>query len=48
MSRRTLSAALAALCFGLFAPAQAADPLVLQLKWLADAHPPVGSRSRFT
>ena len=37
MLRRTLSAALAALCFGLFTPAQAADPLMLQLKWLADA-----------
>src|SRR4029077_14121828 len=37
MSRRTLSAALAALCFGLFAPPQPAAPLVLQLKGLADA-----------
>ena len=37
MLRRTLLAALAAFCFGLFGTAQAADPLVLQLKWLADA-----------
>src|SRR5438874_6942592 len=37
MLRRTLWAAMAAVCFGLFASAQAADPLVLQLKWLADA-----------
>ena len=37
MLRRTLMAALAAFCFGLFGTAHAAEPLVLQLKWLADA-----------
>ena len=37
MWRRTLVAAVAAVCFGLFGTAQAADPLVVQLKWLADA-----------
>src|ERR1700704_96837 len=37
MLRRTLVAAVAAVCFGLFGTAQAADPLVVQLKWLADA-----------
>ena len=37
MQRRTLMAALAAFCFGLCGRAQAADSLVLQLKWLADA-----------
>ena len=37
MLKRTLLAAFAVCCFGLFAAAQAADPLVLQTKWLADA-----------
>ena len=37
MLRRTLVAMLAAFCFGLCGRAQAADSLVLQLKWLADA-----------
>jgi NitT/TauT family transport system substrate-binding protein len=37
MLARTLVATLAVFCFGLFASAQAADPLILQLKWLADA-----------
>src|SRR3954453_14638635 len=40
MLRRTLLAAMAAVCFGLSASAQAAEPLVLQLKWLADAQSP--------
>src|SRR5947199_3629133 len=37
MLRRTLMAVVAILCFDLFTTAHAADPLVLQLKWLADA-----------
>src|SRR5947208_13004075 len=37
MLKRTLLAAFTICCFGLFAAAQAADPLVLQTKWLADA-----------
>jgi NitT/TauT family transport system substrate-binding protein len=37
MLRRTLMAVFAFCCFGLFAAAEAADPLVVQLKWLADA-----------
>src|ERR1700738_3342411 len=37
MLRRTLLAVLAAFCFGLFVTPQAADPLAVQLKWLADA-----------
>jgi len=37
MLKRTLLAAFTVCFFGLFAAAQAADPLVLQTKWLADA-----------
>ena len=37
MLRRTLLAVSAVLCFGVLGNAQAADSLVLQLKWLADA-----------
>src|SRR5207302_9557191 len=37
MLKRTLLAAFTVCCLGLFAAAQAADPLVLQTKWLADA-----------
>src|SRR3981189_186916 len=37
MLRRTLMAALAAFCFGPFGTAHAAEPLVLQLKWLGAA-----------
>jgi len=37
MLRRTLMAVVAILCFDLFTTAHAADPIVLQLKWLADA-----------
>src|SRR5205085_1885538 len=37
MLKRTLLAAFTIRCFGLFAAAQAADPLVPQTKWLADA-----------
>jgi NitT/TauT family transport system substrate-binding protein len=37
MLKRTLLAAFTICCFGLFAAVQAADPLVLQTKWLADA-----------
>src|SRR5438067_10903659 len=37
MLTRTLLTAVAVFCLGLFASAQAANPLVLQLKWLADA-----------
>ena len=37
MLRRTLMAVLAICCFGRFAAAEASDPMVLQLKWLADA-----------
>jgi NitT/TauT family transport system substrate-binding protein len=37
MLKRTFVATLAVCCFGLCAAAEAADPLVLQTKWLADA-----------
>src|SRR5438270_6308968 len=37
MLKRTLMAVVAILCFDLFTTAHAADPIVLQLKWLADA-----------